>query len=90
MCFSSINSDAKNLSHLSHLFLISGTDGTHSYRSVPCPVQWKYSRYPSEYDQNRFGISYNPDTPLFGIFYRTASSPVWLKRISNYRILKTC
>ena len=59
---------------------ISGTDGTHSYRSVPCPVQWKYSRYPREYDENRIGISYNPDTLLFGIFYRTALSPVWLKR----------
>ena len=60
---SAINSDAKNLSHLSHI-----------------SSQWKYSRYPREYDQNRFGISYNPYTPLFGIFHRTALSHVWFKR----------
>ena len=59
---------------------ISGTDGTHSYRNVQCPGQWKYSRYPREYDQNRIGISYNPDTPLFGIFHSTALSPVRFKR----------
>ena len=41
-----------------------GTDGTHSYRSVLCPVQWKYYRYPKEYHKKRIRVSYNPDTPF--------------------------
>ena len=46
---------------------VTGTDGTHSYRSVRCTVQWKHYRYPEEFNQKYIGIFLKLYTPPFYI-----------------------
>ena len=44
-----------------------GTDRTHSYRSVQCPSQREYSRYPEDRYQETIGIFNKACIPLLTI-----------------------